>query len=61
MESIIFWDTMLCSQLKHLVFITSVIQAIYSYETSVDFQRITRRYIPEDNTLHNHRCENLET
>jgi hypothetical protein len=28
-------------------------------ETSVDFQRTTRRYIPEDRTLHNHRCENL--
>jgi hypothetical protein len=29
-----------------------------SYEIPVDFQRITRRYIPEDRTLHNHRCEN---
>jgi hypothetical protein len=30
-------------------------------KTSVDFQRITtRRYIPEDGTLHNHRCENLK-
>jgi hypothetical protein len=28
-------------------------------ETSIDFQRATRRYIPEDRTLHNHRCENL--
>jgi hypothetical protein len=28
-------------------------------ETSVDFQRTTRRYIPEDRTLHKHRCENL--
>jgi hypothetical protein len=27
-------------------------------ETSVEFQRTTRRYIPEDRTLHNHRCEN---
>jgi hypothetical protein len=26
-------------------------------ETSIDFQRATRRYIPEDSTLHNHRCE----
>jgi hypothetical protein len=26
-------------------------------ETSVDFQRTTRRYIPEDRTLHNHRCD----
>jgi hypothetical protein len=30
-----------------------------SPETSVDFQRTTRRYIPEDRT-HNHRCENLD-
>jgi hypothetical protein len=28
-------------------------------ETPVDTQRTTRRYIPEDGTLHNHRCENL--
>jgi hypothetical protein len=27
-------------------------------ETSVDFQRVTRHYITEDRTLHNHRCEN---
>jgi hypothetical protein len=25
----------------------------YSSETSVDFQQTTRRYIPEDRTLHN--------
>jgi hypothetical protein len=30
-----------------------------SSETSEDFRRSTRRYIPEDRTLHNHRCENL--
>jgi hypothetical protein len=29
-------------------------------ETSVHFQETTRRYIPEETTLHNHRCENLE-
>jgi hypothetical protein len=29
-----------------------------SSETSVDFQRTTPRYIPEDVTIHNHRCEN---
>jgi hypothetical protein len=28
-------------------------------ETSIGCQRITRRYIPEDRTLRNHRCENL--
>jgi hypothetical protein len=30
-------------------------------ETLVDFQRTTRRYIPEEGTLHNHRCENLKS
>jgi hypothetical protein len=36
-------------------------EAICSSETSVDTQRTTRRYIPEDGTLHNHRCENLKS
>jgi hypothetical protein len=31
----------------------------YFSETSVDFQRTTRRYITEDRTLHSHHCENL--
>jgi hypothetical protein len=26
-----------------------------------DFQRTTFRYIPEDSTLHNHRCKNLRS
>jgi hypothetical protein len=33
----------------------------YSSEMSVDFQRTSRRCIPEDKTLHNHRCENLKS
>jgi hypothetical protein len=32
-----------------------------SSETSVDFQRITRRYMPGDGILRNHRCENLKS
>jgi hypothetical protein len=36
-------------------------EAICSTETSVDIQRTTRRYIPEDSTLYNHRCENLKS
>jgi hypothetical protein len=36
-------------------------EAIYSSETSVATQRTTRRHIPEDDTLHNHRCENLKS
>jgi hypothetical protein len=27
----------------------------------VDFQRTAQRYIPEDRTLHNRRCENLKS
>jgi hypothetical protein len=30
-------------------------------KTSVDVQRTTRRYIPEDRTLHKHHCENLKS
>jgi hypothetical protein len=37
------------------------IEAICSSEMSVDSQRTTWRYIPEDSTLHNHRCEDLKT
>jgi hypothetical protein len=36
-------------------------EATYSSETSVDFQRNTRRYIPEDRTLHNYRSENFKS
>jgi hypothetical protein len=36
-------------------------EAICSSETSADFQRTTKRYIPEDSTLYNHRCENLKS
>jgi hypothetical protein len=34
---------------------------ICSSETSVETQQTTRRHVPEDNTLHNHRCENLKS
>jgi hypothetical protein len=37
------------------------IEAIYCSETSVDFHWTTRRYIPEDRTLHNHLCKNLKS
>jgi hypothetical protein len=36
-------------------------EAICSSETSVDSQRTTLRYIPEDRTVRNHRCENLKS
>jgi hypothetical protein len=34
---------------------------ICSSETLVDFQRTTRRYVPECSALHNHCCENLKS
>jgi hypothetical protein len=40
---------------------TLKMEAIWSSETSVDFQRTTQRYIPEHSTLHNRRCENLKS
>jgi hypothetical protein len=36
-------------------------KATYFTETSADFQRTARRYIPEDRILQNHRCENLKS
>jgi uncharacterized membrane protein YciS (DUF1049 family) len=43
------------------LFFTLKMEAIFSSETSVDFHQTTRRYIPEDGTLHNHRCDNLKS
>jgi hypothetical protein len=40
---------------------TLKMEATYSSETSVDFQRTIRRYITEDRTVHNHRCDNLKS
>jgi hypothetical protein len=37
---------------------TLTMEATCPSGTSVDFKRPTWRYIPEDGTLHNHRCEN---
>jgi hypothetical protein len=36
-------------------------EAIRSSETSGATERTTRRHIPEEDTLHNHRCENLKS
>jgi hypothetical protein len=36
-------------------------EAISSSETSGATQRTIRRHIPEDDALHNHRCENLKS
>jgi hypothetical protein len=53
MKSAILWDTTPCSPLKfnRRFGVTRQIEAICSSETSVDFQRTTRRYIPEYRTL----------
>jgi hypothetical protein len=40
-------------------FSTLKMEATCSSETSVNFQHISRRYISEDRTLHNHWCGNL--
>jgi hypothetical protein len=40
---------------------TLMMEATCSSETSVDTQQITPRHFPEDDTLHNHRCENLKS
>jgi hypothetical protein len=42
--------------LAHLMFSTLKMEAICSSETPVDFQRTTRRYIPEDGTLQSKFC-----
>jgi hypothetical protein len=47
-----FWNIKSCSGL------TLNVESTCSSEVSVDFQRTTRRYIPEDRTLYNYRYEN---
>jgi hypothetical protein len=44
-----------------LLFLILKIEAKCSSETSVNFQGTTRRYITEDSTHHNIRCENLKS
>jgi hypothetical protein len=47
--------------LAEIIFSTLKMEAICSSETSVATQQTTRRHIPEDDTLHKHRCENLKS
>jgi hypothetical protein len=48
--------------ISYLVYhLAMMIKVKCSSETSVDFQQITLRYIPEDTVLHNHSFENLKT
>jgi hypothetical protein len=75
LKSSIYWDITLCSPLKvsrrfrgtyRSLLQGRMSRARYEHEsrwqaeTSVDFQRTTQRYIPEDRTPHNHRCEDLK-
>jgi hypothetical protein len=66
--SIIFWNITLaaCHLLAYglvaeLISSTLKMKAICSSETSVDTQQTTRRHIPEDDTLYNHRCGNIKS
>jgi hypothetical protein len=58
MKNTVFCDITLCLPLAFTLVSCSAysstlkMEATCSSETSNDFQRITRRYIPEDSTLH---------
>jgi hypothetical protein len=69
LKSIFFWDMTPCSALSATCLLaaslnystTLTMEAIRSSETSGTTQRTTRRHIPEEDTLQNHRCENLKS
>jgi hypothetical protein len=46
---------------EHIISSALKMEAICSSETSVVTQRTTPSHIPEDDILHNHRCENLKS
>jgi hypothetical protein len=50
-----------CRFLAEIIPSTLKMEAICSSETSVDTKRTTWRYIPEVDTLHNHRSKNLKS
>jgi hypothetical protein len=39
---------------------TLKMEEVYSSETSIDFDRTTQLFTPEDSTFHNYLCENLK-
>jgi hypothetical protein len=53
--------TCLLADFAEPIFWTLKMEAICSSVTSVENQRTARRHIAEDDTLHNHRCENLKS
>jgi hypothetical protein len=63
LKSYIFWDITKCSPLKVNGRIGGTCRPNLprSSESFVDFQRIIRRYVPEDRTPHNHCFENLKS
>jgi hypothetical protein len=63
-EADMFWAGSSACCLLHVGFLTyssTLKMETCSSETSAGFQRTTRRYTPEERTLHNHRCENLKS
>jgi hypothetical protein len=62
---VVCWDAtchlLTCWFLLKMLSSTLKMETICSSETSVASQQTTRRHIPEDDTLHNHRCENLKS
>jgi hypothetical protein len=54
-----FWNITSCSPLKVKI-VGFVLVSCLAF-SSVDFQWTTQHYIPEERTLHNHRCENLKS
>jgi hypothetical protein len=66
-KSAIFWDVTPCTATCCLLVFAELIpstlkmEAICSSATSVKTRRTTRRHIPEDDTLHNHHCVNLNS
>jgi hypothetical protein len=48
-------------QLSLLPAFTLKVKATCSSKTSLDFQRITWRYVPEDRDLHSYHCENFKS
>jgi hypothetical protein len=47
--------------IAEIISFTLKMEAICSSETSVATQETTRRHIPEDDIIHNYRCENLKS
>jgi hypothetical protein len=65
MKSIIFWDMSPCSPLSFHRRLGGTyrlhLQSQRNRFSKTRKQRTTRRHIPEDDTLHYHRCENLKS